>query len=293
MIDRLAGHGDIREIALISGFNISYVRKVLTENRNNEVIYDIAMELASMRDRIRSKYKFLKVPHKSGRQLSEKNRIENVLIDLQFRPARRLIETVLRRVETLHGQIRSESLFYLRRELELYDRHIIKSLDWLYRQKIMIGALREPIHLPTMVESSIDILSPHTTGHTIVNDLPNDSPELSADPFLAGLLLRSLLYQLVRITAPGGTIRFYTPPAPAAKGTATLAIEITPCLLSSHNFRSLNKAESLQEADPRIESPETVAIASHYIMHLQEGSITYTMDTDKVGSILMHFRKDI
>jgi len=59
---RISGKGDIAEIAEITGYNISYVRKVLSGQRQNDVIVKIAKDLVKARERVAKKYRTIIPP---------------------------------------------------------------------------------------------------------------------------------------------------------------------------------------------------------------------------------------
>jgi len=59
--DKISGHGDVQEIANITGYNASYVRKVLNGTRKSDMIVRVAADLVSMREKIYDKYKNIKI----------------------------------------------------------------------------------------------------------------------------------------------------------------------------------------------------------------------------------------
>lgn len=58
---KISGHGDVQEIANITGYNASYVRKVLMGQRNSDLIVRVANDLVMMREKIYDKYKNIKI----------------------------------------------------------------------------------------------------------------------------------------------------------------------------------------------------------------------------------------
>lgn len=58
--EKISGHGDVQEIANITGYNASYVRKVLNGHRNSDLIVQVAEDLVDMRTKIYEKYKNIK-----------------------------------------------------------------------------------------------------------------------------------------------------------------------------------------------------------------------------------------
>ena len=54
--ENLSSNGDIREIAQITGYNESYVRKVINGERKNEIIIQVANDLVTMRKALYQKY---------------------------------------------------------------------------------------------------------------------------------------------------------------------------------------------------------------------------------------------
>ncbi|MGB5930425.1 MAG: hypothetical protein WBH03_19725 [Cyclobacteriaceae bacterium] len=288
LLDHLSGHGDIKEIADISGYNVSYVRKVLTDSRKNELIRDIAEDLAVLRKQVRQKYAFQAL-HKSGsRKYSVSRKVENTLVDLHYLPARRLMLSALQRTGRLEGQVGTDSLFYLRQDLEQYRQYMTESVEWLQGQRLSVEAQLQTADLYHQVEMCLNLSRIFSKDHTIGSDVQPGLAHVHIDPFLTGLLLRSLLYQAVRITAPGGSIKFYL--QPTAGPEVALAIEASPCLLSSHNLHLLNHTQTLLRSARHTESPDTTALTGHYIMHLQHGSLTFSMPRTRTGLFLLTFR---
>jgi len=59
-VEQLSGKGDIAFIAEITGFNVSYVRKVLDGQRKNDLIIRAAKDVARARQKLAEKYARLK-----------------------------------------------------------------------------------------------------------------------------------------------------------------------------------------------------------------------------------------
>ncbi|MFA0962075.1 hypothetical protein AB9P05_09730 [Roseivirga sp. BDSF3-8] len=287
--ERLVGHGDIKEIARITGFNVSYVRKVLNKGRKNDLVFDIAADLITMRQKVREKYASYHKEHKEVRRFTDISRIETILLDLQFRPVRRSFDAACHQLEKLtHDSRVGDTLTGLAQQFRQYESQLLQSLDWLYAQRILIQAEPAPLDLYALLNTSVDALASYTTRHKVtITATPRDVPRPMADPFLTGLLIRSLLFQLIRITAAGGHIAFSIPDSHPE--SPALQIDCQPCLLTPHNFELLNSTDLLRHTNPRAESPETAAAAARHIMSLQRGSISFTMHPDKKGTILIHF----
>lgn len=58
--ENLSSNGDIKEIAQITGYNESYVRKVINNERKNDIILAVAHDLVHMRKALHEKYAYLK-----------------------------------------------------------------------------------------------------------------------------------------------------------------------------------------------------------------------------------------
>ncbi|MGB3180167.1 MAG: hypothetical protein WBB45_02175 [Cyclobacteriaceae bacterium] len=284
--DRLCGHGDIREIANITGYNVSYVRKVLDSQRSNNIISDIADDLIRMRERVRRKYKILMHGSGKNRSFSRMTDVENLLVDMQFRPTRRLMDSALRRLHSEQGSVRPEAIINAREELSLYDRHILKSLDWLNTQRIQVEAYPEPFLLWPVVQYAASFVRMGTADIKVRLEENEHSHSILADPHLTGTLVRSLIYHMLRITAPGGEV---TVSATDTTGTPVLIVESRPCLLNRHSLSMLNDTSKLKVTRSQADNLEAVAVAGQFIMELQDGALEWKMHAGQTASVALSF----
>lgn len=290
LFDRLCGHGDIREIANITGFNVSYVRKVLDNQRSNSLIYDIANDLITMRDRIRRKYKTLINESGKERTFTKARDVENLLLDLQFRPTRSLIEDAMRLLHAEQRHPHREALVRAREKVTLYDRHILESLDWLNLQRVQIEPVMGHQALWPMVRYATSFLQDTVPGITLTLQEENPSLSVVADPHLMGGLIRALVYHLHRITAPDGEVYVQ---ARETDQDILLVIESRPCLLNEHTFDMLKDRYSLKVTRPHADNLEAVAVAGYFVMELHDGSMTWKKTPDRTGSVTLAFDKKV
>lgn len=278
-LTKLCGHGDIREIALITGYNVSYVRKVLDDQRKNSVIHDLATDIITMRDKIRQKYGWLKTSKKRGGFDSVRD-VESVVMDMQFRSYRHLMESGLRRIETTQGLMHSESLIKAREELNDYDRHILKALKWMTGQRLLIEPTNEFFDIWAVVKDAlVNIL--RSPIQIDVED-NGSTPSVHGDSFLFSGLIRAIAYHLTRITSPDGRLVIKSD----YKGEmVNLFIYSHQCLLPKTSFEMLGKQESLNLTRTRYDDLEAIAVAGHFIMTLQNGSIQWNMHSHRTGVV--------
>ncbi|MFA0962979.1 hypothetical protein AB9P05_14335 [Roseivirga sp. BDSF3-8] len=289
LFDRLCGHGDIREIANITGFNVSYVRKVLDHQRTNNMIYDIANDLITMRDRIRRKYKVLINESGKEKSFSKVRDVENLLIDLQFRPTRSLAEDALRLLHIEQKQPSREIMVKAREKLSLYDRHILESLDWLSTQRLQVEPAMEILGLWPMVKYASSFLTDSYPDMNVTIAEGDKGLSVWADRHLAGSLIRALVYHMHRITAPDGVVHLE---AQEQHDEVRLQLKSKPCLLNKHTFEMLENNHNLKITRPQADNLEAVAVAGTFVMELHNGSLVWQRLPDREGTVTLVFPKN-
>ncbi|MGB3183356.1 MAG: hypothetical protein WBB45_18345 [Cyclobacteriaceae bacterium] len=278
--DQLCGHGDIREIALITGYNVSYVRKVLEDVRKNSAIHDIALDVIGMRKKLRQKYAWLKTRNKPGGFEAIRD-VENVVIDMHFRPYRKLLESGLRRLEAAQGLMRAEPLIQAKEEFHDYDRHILNALNWLTGQRVLIEPHLEYFDLWPIVKEALT-KTQVGNGAAVKIETEGFEPSVFGDQFLLSSLIRAIVYHLRRITSPEGRIVIKSG---HIGDSVNLLFYSHQCLLPKTSFELLNNMDALNLTRTRYDDLEALAVAGHFIMGLQDGYIQWTMPTHRNGIV--------
>jgi signal transduction histidine kinase len=284
--EKLVPHGDIREIAIISGYNVSYVRKVLEGERYHKKIIDIAYELIQSRINVRRKFDFVS-NKKNTDQYESIERLENLVFNLQLDPLKQIPEIPSPLLAHIQESV-SPSLYNFNLRLQSYSIVLQRTLNWFRYVRVKFDCHFTGILLQKEVEQALINLSDIPEGIKI--DFPEDNSDIavSADPGLLGIALRGLLYHLIKNTRTKGRISIKI--GEQARNRVYVKLISHHCLINPGMFVLLKESKSVGSIHSPINTFESVAIASHFIMAMHHGHLRFSTIEDQQSVITLIFQ---
>ncbi|MFA0963242.1 hypothetical protein AB9P05_15675 [Roseivirga sp. BDSF3-8] len=286
LTEQLMPYGDIHHIARITGYNVSYVRKVLNETRQNTLIHEVAWDIITMRKKLVDKYQVLGDARGVTERLEQVRRAESTLLLMGTRPVRKLMHNALKRLQILQDTGSTEETDRIIKEVSLYDAHIMELLEWLNGQRLYIDALLVPVDLSLIVREGAAAASLQADEHTIEVKNSMLPVGVKADSYLINLLVRSVLQQMLRMIGPMGRMVLSTKNNKEGRG---IVITGGPCLVPAASVQGLNNPAGMLNKRAHADILEQVAVAGHFIMGQQQGQILWSVDEENVLKVDIQF----
>ncbi|MGB3183888.1 MAG: hypothetical protein WBB45_21020 [Cyclobacteriaceae bacterium] len=283
--DYLVGHGDVREIAYITGFNVSYIRKVLDGQRQHPLIGEIVKEIATSRMQIRHRYNYKVAAMSSMDVYLGMEAIEDLIFHLQMYSLRQLIQAPVHLLSKT-GAADQPVIRKLSEQLGLYKQKLAATIDWMHTLDVKLSFQPVGIVLWEIIEEAYSYISTSPEGRRVYFLKNDNSPSVSADAVLLSIVIRGLLFHLSQITFPDGRVS-----VSITESHERVSIELTSmkCLLKPAMFTLLNDTKTLTRASERKSTLESLSVAGHYIMALHQGTLSFTCPEHNKATISLNF----